>query len=130
MKIIVDFLVRWDFAEVRRFPSFHVRRKSRTISPTDVVDVLRAVNETAQASITLPKRGLRLAERVACRVCDGRSLRVIGKNEVECTKCHERQWCAIEKGRKWEYAAVEAETEPNVFKQRLVWFSLMLRKRK
>jgi len=90
---IVDFLVRWDFVETRPFPSLHVKRRSGAISPVDVVDLLRAV--TPQVT-TIPKRGHRLAERVACRACGGRSLGVIGQNEVECTKCHERQWFAIE----------------------------------
>jgi hypothetical protein len=29
-------------------------------------------------------------------VCGGRGFRVVGENEVECTKCHEHQWYAIE----------------------------------
>lgn len=95
---IVDFLVRWGFAEVRRFPSLDVRRKSGAASPTDVVDLLRAVKESPQAA-TISKRGFRLAERVACRACGGRSLREIGENEVECTTCHERQWFAVEFGK-------------------------------
>lgn len=95
---IVDFLVRWGFAEVRRFPSLHVRRKSGVVSPTEVVGVLLAVKETPQLT-TIPNRGFRLAERVACGACGGRSLRAIGENEVECTRCYERQWFAIEVGR-------------------------------
>ena len=94
---IVDFLVRWNFAEVRRFPSLLVRRKSGSLSPTDVVGVLRAVSETPEAATAMvPKRGVRLAERVACRECCGRGFRVVGENEVECTRCREHQWYAIE----------------------------------
>jgi hypothetical protein len=90
---VVDFLVRWDFAEMQTSPSLHVKRKSGAISPVDVVELLRAV--TPQVA-TIPKRGRRLAERVACRVCGNLRLNSIAENEVECTKCHERQWFAIE----------------------------------
>jgi hypothetical protein len=92
---IVDFLVRWNFAEVRRSPSLHVRRKSGAISPTEVVGLLRTINETSQAIPVDLKRAFRFAERVACRICGGRGLSLIGENEVECVKCHERQWYAI-----------------------------------
>jgi hypothetical protein len=92
---IVDFLVRWNFAEIRHSPSLHVKRRSGAISPTDVVGLLRAVNESKEAPV-IPKRGVRLAERVACRSCGGRGFRVVGENDVECTNCQERQWYAIE----------------------------------
>lgn len=90
---VVDFLVRWDFAETRPFPSLHVKRKSGALSPVEVVGVLRAV--TPQVT-TIPKRGRRLAERVACRICGNLRLNFLSENEVECTKCGERQWFAIE----------------------------------
>jgi hypothetical protein len=92
---IVDFLVRWNFAEARRSPSLHVRRKLGVISPTEVVGLLRTMNETSQVAITDRKRTFRLAERVACRRCDSRGLLLIGENEVECARCHERQWYTI-----------------------------------
>lgn len=92
---IVDFLVRWNFAEVRRSPRLHVRRKSGAISPTEVVGLLRTINQTSQAIVTDRRRAFRLAERVACRACGSTGLRLVGENEVECTRCHEHQWCTI-----------------------------------
>ena len=93
---VVDFLVRWNFAEIRKEPSLQVKRKPGAISPIDVVQVLRAAQETPQLK-AVPSGAFRLAERVACRICGGRRLRATGRNEVECTKCHERQWYAINK---------------------------------
>ena len=90
---IVDFLARWDFVEIRPLPSLRMRRRPGAMSPVDVVDLLRLV--TRQVT-TIPKRGHRLAERVACRICGNLMLNFLGENEVECTKCHERQWFAIE----------------------------------
>jgi hypothetical protein len=92
----VNFLVRWNFAEVRRTPDLRVKRKRGMYSPVELVKVLRAVNETPQLQTILPNRSFRIAERVACRICGGRSLRVVAANEVECTKCLEKQWYAIE----------------------------------
>jgi hypothetical protein len=93
---IVDFLVRWNFAEVRSFPSIQVRRKPGAISPIQTVSLLRAMNKTIQPTTIALKGKGRLAERVACRVCGARSLRATGVNEVECTRCHERQWYTID----------------------------------
>jgi len=53
---IVDFLARWNFAEVRRSPCLHVRRKSGAISRTEVVGPLRTINETSQATVTARRR--------------------------------------------------------------------------
>lgn len=92
---VVDFLVRWNFAEIRKEPSLQVKRKPGAISPTDVVQVLRAAQETPQLKAA-PSGGFRFAERVACRICGGRRLRATSQNEVECIKCHERQWYAID----------------------------------
>jgi len=92
---ILDFLVRWNFAEVRRSPGLHVRRRSGAISPTEVVGLLRTINETSQIEITKRKRPFRFAERVACRTCGNACLRPVGENEVECARCHERQWYTI-----------------------------------
>jgi hypothetical protein len=94
---IVDFLSRWNFVEVRRSPKVLVRRRTGVISPTQVVGLLRAIGGTSEtATVTIPTRGSRLAERVACQLCGGRSFRVVGENEVECTGCHEEQWYAID----------------------------------
>jgi hypothetical protein len=92
---IVDFLVRWNFAEVRRSPSLHVRRKTGVISPTEVVGILRTINQTSQAIVTNHRHPLRLAERVACRACGNTGLHLVGENEVECARCYERQWYTI-----------------------------------
>lgn len=92
---VVDFLVRWNFAEIRKEPSLQMKRKPGAISPTDVVQVLRAAQETPQLKAA-PSGAFRLAERVACRICGGRRLRAISENDVECIKCHERQWYAID----------------------------------
>jgi len=92
---MVNFLVRWDFAEIRHTPSPHVRRKAGAMSPVDVLNVLSTVDENPEA--TIPEPGFRLAERVACARCGGRKLRAVGENLVECTKCSERQWWAIER---------------------------------
>jgi hypothetical protein len=93
---IVDFLVRWNFAEVRRSPSFQVRRRSNAISPSQVVGLLRTITGTSQAIVRDRKRAFRLAERVACRTCGSICLRLVGENQVECANCHERQWHTIE----------------------------------
>jgi hypothetical protein len=94
---VVDFLSRWNFVEVRRSPNICVRRRTGVISPTEVVGLLRAVSGSSEtAAVAIPKRGLRLAERVACQLCGGRSFHVVGENEVECTACHEEQWYAID----------------------------------
>ena len=92
---IVDFLVRWNFAEVRRSPSLHVRRRSGAISPTEVVGLLRTIDQTSQAIVANHRQSLRLAERVACRTCGSAGLRLVGENEVECARCRERQWYTI-----------------------------------
>ncbi len=95
LKRIVDFLVRWDFVESRQFPELQVRRKAGTISPVEVVSLLRSV-ATGQPGLLIPTGGVRLAERVACRACGGRTLSFLGENEVECAGCHEKQWYALE----------------------------------
>jgi hypothetical protein len=94
---IVDFLSRWNFVEVRRSPSIHVKRITGAISPAEVVGLLRAVSETSEkATVAIPKRCLRMAERVACQLCGAKGFHVVGENEVECTTCHEEQWYAID----------------------------------
>jgi len=90
---IIDFLVCWEFAEVRHSKGTEVRRRPGTLPPVDVVEILGVGLDGA---LTARKRSLRLAERVACRVCGFGKLRRVGVNEVECVKCHERQWYSIE----------------------------------
>lgn len=90
---IIDFLVCWEFAEVRHSKGPEVRRKPGTLPPVDVVEILGVGLDGA---LTARKRCLTLAERVACRVCGFGKLRRVDVNEVECVKCHERQWYSIE----------------------------------
>jgi hypothetical protein len=100
LKRIVDFLVRWDFVESRHFPELQVKRKVGRISPVEVVSLLRSVT-SSQPGLLIPSGRVRLAERVACRACGGRTLSFLGENEVECVRCHEKQWYALEiSGRK------------------------------
>jgi hypothetical protein len=96
---VVEFLVRWNFAEVRKEPNLQVKRRPGAISPTDVVRVLRAAQETPELKLAASNGVFRLAERFACRMCGGGRLRVTGRNEVECKRCHERQWYAIDVNR-------------------------------
>lgn len=90
---IIDFLVCWEFAEVRHSPTLQIRRKPGTLPPVDVVEILGV---DLDGALTARKRSLRLAERVACCVCGFEKLRRVDVNEVECEKCNERQWYSIE----------------------------------
>jgi hypothetical protein len=90
---IIDFLVCWEFAEVRHSPTLQIRRKPGTLPPVDVVEILGVGLDGA---LTARKRSLRLAERVACCACGFEKLRRVDVNEVECEKCNERQWYSIE----------------------------------
>jgi hypothetical protein len=89
---IIDFLVCWEFAETRHSPTLQVRRRSGALPPIDVVEILHAGKED---TLTVRNRNLRVAERVACRLCGSSRLRRVGVNMVECTKCHETQWYSI-----------------------------------
>ena len=98
LKQAVEFLIRWDFVEVRKYPYLQVRRRAGTISPVELGNLLRcSVSETETA--TLSGR-VRVATRVACRTCGCRSLAFSGPFEVECANCHDRQWYAIDKSQK------------------------------
>jgi len=89
---MINFLDRWNFIEVRRDPEFQVRRRPSTLSPLEVIQILHSIaNEPAA-----PRTGQTIAERVACRSCGGRQLKLTGQNEVKCTKCHEKQWYKLE----------------------------------
>ena len=90
---IIDFLVSWEFAEVRHSPSPQIRRKPGSLPPVDVIEILDVGFEGA---FTAQKRSVRLAERLSCRVCGWKQLLRVDVNEVECLKCHERQWYSIE----------------------------------
>ncbi len=117
LKRVVDFLVRWDFVETERFPELRIRRKAGALSPVEVVGLLRTVTSTQPTPLKQNGRA-RLAERVACRTCGNRNLTFLTENEVECTKCHERQWFAIEKPEKDSDSMKPASgARPNVLKR-------------
>jgi len=88
---IINFLSRWSFIDVRRTPEVLVRRRSGAISPVATFALLKSLsgNQTSNR----PK----LAERVSCRICNGRKLSFIGENEVQCDQCKETQWYIIER---------------------------------
>ena len=90
---VIDFLVCWEFAEIRHAEAPEVRRKPGTLPPVDMVEIL---DIGLDGALTARQRSLRLAERIACHICGWKQLRRTGLNEVECVKCHERQWYSIE----------------------------------
>jgi hypothetical protein len=92
---ILDFLIRWQFVEARNDPELRIRRRFGTISPVDVVEDIRRF-KAAESKASLSLRRVKLVERVACRVCGERSFNFVGQNLVECQRCQERQWYAIE----------------------------------
>ena len=89
---IISFLARWEFVDVKSSPELVVRRKPGIISPLETFEALRTFADQQLGGCA---RG-RIAERVACRICSSRELTFVGPNEVECNRCHERQWYAIE----------------------------------
>ena len=117
LKRVVDFLVRWDFVETGRFPELRIRRKAGALSPVEVVGLIQTVTSTQPIPLKQSGRA-RLAERVACCACGNRNLTFLTENEVECTKCHEKQWFAIEKPVK-DSDSLKAPTGPRpyVFKR-------------
>ena len=93
LKRTVDFLVRWEFVEVRQYPGLQIRRKPGAVSPVEIVSLLRSIGDPKP----LTQNGrVRIATRVACRACGRRNLTFSGKNEVECATCHEKQWLTLE----------------------------------
>ena len=92
LKQAVEFLVRWEFVEVKLDPELQVRRKAGAVSPVEIASLLRSVSETETAT---PSSRV-LAIRIACRACAGRTFSLIGPNEVQCANCHEKQWHTIE----------------------------------
>ena len=94
LKRTVDFLVRWEFVEVKQDPDTQIRRKPGAISPVQTVTLLRSIDDPKSPE---PSDGVRIATRIACRVCGCKNLTLSGHNEVECETCHEKQWFAIDK---------------------------------
>jgi hypothetical protein len=112
---IINFLTRWEFVDVQRSPELLVRRKPGAISPVETFHLLQGFTQG------LPSTRDKLAERVACRVCSGRELSFIGVNEVECNRCHERQWYTIEAGESFnEPAAAQQPTRLSFLGRALV----------
>ena len=105
---IINFLTRWNFAETQRSPQLLVRRRRDTISPTQTLEFLSEIDN----SPPIQQAGHRLAERIACRRCNGRELKFVGENEVECERCHEMQWYSLDKSE--PLANVHVETEDPV----------------
>jgi hypothetical protein len=93
LKRTVDFLVRWEFVEVRQYPGTQIRRKPGALSPVEIASALRSIGD-AKPQTTSGR--VRIATRVACRACGHRNLTLSGNNEVECATCHEKQWFALE----------------------------------
>jgi hypothetical protein len=89
---IIAFLTRWEFVDVKPFPELLLRRKPGSFSPMEIYEVLRRLADQSAP----PTSRSRIAERVACRACSSRELDFVGPNEVECTRCREKQWYAIE----------------------------------
>ena len=88
---IINFLARWQFVDIKPSPELLVRRKPGSISPLETFEILRRLASGSPPPTTRP----RIAERVACRRCGSPELRFLGVNEVECTRCHEKQWYTI-----------------------------------
>jgi len=89
---IINFLERWEFVDVKPFPQLLLRRKPGSFSPMEIYEVLRRLADQSAPRTSRP----RIAERVACRACSSRELNFVGSNEVECIRCHEKQWYALE----------------------------------
>jgi hypothetical protein len=73
--------------DVENWPELRVRRKSNTISPMETFQLFRQL---------VPLNSKRMvAERIACRSCAGPNLKFVQRNEVECLRCHKKQWYAM-----------------------------------
>jgi hypothetical protein len=88
---IINFLTRWEFVDTKRSPELLVRRKPGSISPLETFEVLSRLADGSPTPTARP----RFAERVACGACGSRELGFVGVNEVECNRCHEKQWYTI-----------------------------------
>jgi hypothetical protein len=88
---IINFLTRWNFVDIKPSTELLVRRKPGSISPVETFEILRRLADDSSTPMTRP----RIAERVTCRACGSPELGFVGVNEVECNRCHERQWYAV-----------------------------------
>jgi len=62
LKRTVDFLVRWEFVEVRQYPGTQIRRKPGALSPVEIASALRSIGD-AKPQTTSGR--VRIATRVA-----------------------------------------------------------------
>jgi len=115
---IINFLTRWGFVDIKRSPELLVRRKPGSVSPVETLEILRRLADEPPTPTTQPT----IAERVACRACSSRELDFVGPNEVECKRCHERQWYAVAPEEKSGPTA-----EPGLLHRILARFSFPLR---
>jgi len=110
---IINFLYRWDFVDVEKWPELRVRRKTNTVSPTETFQLFRELSPTKNERV--------IAERIACRSCGGRKLRFIQRNEVECLTCKDKQWYTVgpqEDSNQMDYAGTYPE--PSLFERALI----------
>jgi hypothetical protein len=56
----------------------------------------RCASQVAGGSSRIVTGSRRVAERLACRICGGKSLSHVGGNVVERNRCHEQQWYVID----------------------------------
>lgn len=111
---VINFLTRWDFIESRTSPELQLRRKEEAIDPLKTANLLQEV--TAKGTSSIVTSGRRpVAERLACRICGGKSLSYAGGNMVECNRCHERQWYAIDVGNSLLASEERSVAKPNLF---------------
>jgi hypothetical protein len=92
---VFNFLGKWGYIEYRGLPKLSVRRRRGVMSPLLTVQLLRSFTNQPESKA---KTDRVLAERVSCRTCGSQSLRLIDGNQVECSRCSERQWYTIERG--------------------------------
>lgn len=102
---VITFLTRWNFVEIEQNPELRIRRKPGAISPVKILEVLHGIADRDP----IQKTGRKLAERLACRVCNGRELNFVGANEVECNRCYEKQWYSVEAPEPLRRSAAETE---------------------
>ena len=117
---VIHFLTRWNFIESRTSPELQLRRKEGAIDPLKTVDLLQEVTRAKGPSSILTSGRRRVAERLACRICGGKSLSYAGGNMVECNRCHERQWYAIDVGQSSLNSDVDSGGKPSLLARILV----------
>lgn len=110
---VINFLTSWDLIESRTSPEVQLRRKEGAIDPVKAVDQLQEIIANGPSRIVTSGRR-RIAERLACRICEGESLDYVGGNMVECHRCHERQWYAIDVAQSSFSSDMDARRKPSL----------------